>query len=172
MIKLVTDSPPSPGHSDPAQRGKESSKLVDNFCGSGTILAEAHILEFNIYGGDIDIKNVMNTKKNLSNLNFKQFENIKEVDATKTKWQSNFFDFAVSNLPWDKQISVERITDLYIKTLEEYKRILKPNGRLSLLVHKPQILIRYAKKYFPNHKIESTKISFTGQSPTIVSIFK
>jgi len=156
MIFLLTD--------------KREENVVDNFCRSGTILAEAFNLGLNIYGGDIELLNVLNTNKNLTNLSFKNSKNIKQLDATKTNWPSNYFDLVASNLPWDKQVGVESITNLYIDSLKEYQRILKPNASLCLLVHKPQILIKYAKKYFPNHKIQSTKISFTGQSPTIVLI--
>lgn len=166
MVMLATDTI---SH-DHSECNEESKKLVDTFCGSGTILAEALNFGFRVYGGDIEPTNVVNTHKNLTNLDFKTKVNIKLQDAIKTIWPSIYFDFAVSNLPWDKQVGVESITNLYINSLKEYQRILKPDASLCLLIHKPQILIKYAKKYFPNHKIQSTKISFTGQSPTIVLI--
>src|SRR5258706_13073918 len=43
-------------------------KIVDNFCGSGTILCEAFLTGNVVYGGDIDSESVQITKKNLANL--------------------------------------------------------------------------------------------------------
>lgn len=145
-------------------------EVVDNFCGSGTILAETLLARNEISGGDIDSESVQITLKNLSNLNFKQEGRIRVLDATHTNWSNNYFDCAISNLPWGKQVEIESITNLYIGAMREYQRILKPNGKLCLLVSNPELLIKYAKQYFPNHKVSSIKIGYLGQSPSIVVI--
>lgn len=149
---------------------KQHQKIVDNFCGSGTILCEALEMKNEVFGGDIEVESVNIARANLSNLGFMKTDNIKLLDATKTSWPDNYFDASISNLPWDKQIAVSSITDLYIGTLQEYKRILKPNGVLCLLLTKPELLIKHAKKIFPDSKIETYKIGLLGQNPTIVVI--
>ncbi len=150
--------------------GKQNLKVVDNFCGSGTVLCEAFFMGNSVYGGDSDPESVTISQNNLSRLGFDQLDHIKNLDATKITWNSDFFNAAISNLPWDKQIAIGSITDLYRKTLEEYKRILQPEAALCLLVSKPDLLIKHAKHVFPNHQISSYKIGLLGQTPTIVFI--
>ncbi len=144
--------------------------VVDNFCGSGTILAEAYLAGNDIYGGDIENTAVEATLQNLSNLGCKTDGKIKRLDALKAPWKDNQFDFAISNLPWDKQIEIKSVTDLYVGSLSEYARILKPDGRLCLLVSKPDLLIKHAKTFFPKKKIEKIQIGFLGQTPSIITI--
>ncbi len=150
---------------------KQEMKIVDNFCGSGTILAEAWEIGCQVWGGDINPQSVVATQKNLANLGFEDFSKIKKQDALKTSWPSKFFDVAVSNLPWGKQIKIESLTKLYAGSLAEYQRILKPTGSLCLLVEKePEMLIKYAKKYFPKHKISSLDIGYLGSRVKMVKI--
>lgn len=156
---------------DLASQDEHNLKVVDNFCGSGTILAEALIAHNEVYGGDIEQESVKFTRQNLSNLGYDKLTQIAQLNATKTKWPSNFFDCAISNLPWGKQIEIERITDLYRDTLQEYARILKPNGALCLLVgSKPELLVKHAKLAFPNTTIKTWRLGYLGQTPTLVLI--
>src|SRR3989304_2736767 len=60
--------------------------------------------------------------------------NLKVVDATHTNWSNGCFDCAISNLPWGKQVEINHITSLYAGTMKEYQRILKPDGKLCLIV--------------------------------------
>jgi tRNA (guanine6-N2)-methyltransferase len=153
-----------------ASGGQSDLKIVDNFCGSGTILAESIYAGNEIFGGDVDSKSVLITKNNLSNLGFKREDNIKRLNALNTNWTDNFFNAAISNLPWDKQVKVESITDLYIGTLKEYSRIVKSDGVICLIITKPELLIRYAKNIFPFALIKEIKIGLLGQTPSIVLI--
>ena len=155
-----------------ATANKNGLKVIDNFCGSGTILCEANSMDNQVYGGDIDSESVQITKGNLSQLNYSTQDKIKVLNATKTNWPSNYFDIAVSNLPWNKQVEVEHISKLYAETLKEYKRILKRDATLCLLVSKPEILVKYAKKEFPDHQIKVIKIGLLGQNPSIVLVNK
>lgn len=144
-----------------------NSKIVDNFCGSGTILCEAKNFSSELYGGDVNPISVSSTQSNLKKLGYSYLERIKIQDGTKTKWQSNYFDFAISNLPWDKQIKTDHIHDLYERSIQEYSRILKPNGTLVILAVKSEIVIKMMKKYFPKLKITTIEIGFLGQNPKI-----
>lgn len=145
-------------------------KIVDNFCGSGTILGEAFSAGQQVFGGDIDHESVVITQKNLANLGWQTEGKIKLLDATKTNWPDHFFDSAISNLPWNEKIKIESITELYKESLAEFARIVKPSGVLVLLVSNPQLLIKYAKKFFPDAEIETTKLGLLGQNPTIVTV--
>lgn len=147
---------------------KKDLRVIDNFCGSGTILSEAYSFGNDVFGGDIDPESVLITKNNLTNLGFNIKNRIKLLDARYTKWPDNYFDCAISNLPWDKQIEVKSITNLYEDSLREYFRVLKPNGTLCAIVSKPELFIKYLKKFKPTANIKQIKIGLLGQNPTIV----
>lgn len=146
----------------------KEAKIVDNFCGSGTILCEAYHKGFNVFGGDINPEAIILTKKRLKMEGCLVNENLKLQDATKTKWNSSYFDCVISNLPWDKQHEVTSITDLYIGCIKEYKRILKSKFRLCIICHKPELLIKHIKKEFGNINIQRLDIGYLGQNPSIV----
>ncbi len=147
---------------------KTNLKVVDSFCGSGTILCEALLSGNEVFGGDIDAKSVDITRKNLSNLNNLYLSNIKDSNATKTNWKTGYFDVAISNLPWNKQVEVESITKLYEGCIKEYSRILKPDGSLCCLVSNPEMFTKFIRKYMPKKSIKTLKIGLLGQNPTIV----
>lgn len=152
-----------------ATGGESHKKIVDSFCGSGTILCEAYLQGHEIYGGDINNESITITQTNLSQLHATK-QTVKHADATKTSWPSNYFDCGISNLPWDKQIKVASITDVYKNSLQEYKRILKPDGTLCLLVTKPELLIKHARIIYPIAHIKEYRLGLLGQIPSIVLI--
>jgi 23S rRNA G2445 N2-methylase RlmL len=151
----------------------QTQKLIDLYCGSGTILAESLEFGYDIFGSDIDAQAVEITKKNLHNfknkaLSEKLGDKIRVYDATHTKWNVDQFDIWISNFPWDKQIKVAYVTELYKKTMEEVVRILQPEKQFCCLVHKPELFVKLAKKYFPNREIKTLEIGYLGQNPSIV----
>lgn len=153
-----------------ATKDKQNVHIVDTFCGGGTILLEAVHMGYDISGSDIDPESILITKKNLQNLAYKNEETIRRMDATKTNWQTHSFDVAISNLPWDKQIPIVSITNLYEESILEFARILKDTGVLCVLVAKPDLFIKYTKKYFPNKHITEYKLGLLGQTPTIILV--
>ena len=157
MVYLATD-------------GKINLKIVDNFCGSGTVLAESLLMGNQVCGGDIDPKSVIITRKNLANLGYDREEKVKHLNATSTKWSNQQFDAAVSNLPWGKQIEIQSIIKLYEGTISEYIRILKPDGIICVLISNPELFIKFVKKYKQNPDIKTFKICLLGQNPTIVLV--
>ncbi|MBU0975883.1 MAG: hypothetical protein ABIE03_06170 [Patescibacteria group bacterium] len=180
--------------------GESGLKIVDNFCGSGTILCEALATGNSVCGGDVDSESVGFTLKNLENSKLKTLRQrrlpaqtgtmprgrqanlwlessnlkveVKILNATKTSWPNNFFDCAVSNLPYGKQVKVSNITTLYRDALKEYARIVRPSGTICLLGTRPEIIKKYAKEYLKISKIEEFKLGFLGQMPTLQVIRK
>jgi 23S rRNA G2445 N2-methylase RlmL len=148
-------------------------KMVDLFCGSGTILAEATDLNLDIFGSDIDSIAVEVSKIHLTNLKIKGLKDklndkIRVYDAVTTKWNVGQFDFWVSNLPMDKNVKVAQVIELYKKSIEEAARILKPENKICCLVYKPELFVKLATKYFPNHEFKTIEIAYLGQNPSIV----
>ena len=153
-------------------KSRAGLKVVDNLCGSGTFLCEA-LLDGNlVFGGDLSVEAVNVAKQNLSVMDSKAVNNVKVLDATGTKWPANFFDIAVSNLPWGKQVELQSITSLYSGVIKEYRRILKPDGKLCLLGSNPELIVKFVKEYFDvdTQNIETLRIGYLGQTPSIVFV--
>jgi 23S rRNA G2445 N2-methylase RlmL len=146
----------------------KNEKIVDNFCGTGTILCEAKLQGLEPYGGDINIESVNCAHLNMKNISLEAVKNIKVLDATSTKWPNNYFDYAISNYPWGKQVDLKGIVKLYSTSIAEYSRILKKDGSIVLLGMKPDLIVKHLKKNFPTHKIIKFKIGFLGQTPWVV----
>lgn len=146
---------------------KKGEKLVDNFCGTGTILCEGKLLGLIPYGGDISEESVECASINLGTISPDFKSNLRVLNATSSRWPDNFFDVAISNFPWGKQVELDRVVTLYTESIREYARILKDNGRIVLLGVKPEIVAKHLKKNFPNHYVGQLKIGFLGQTPWV-----
>ncbi len=146
----------------------KGEKVVDNFCGTGTILCEAFLQGLEPYGGDLNDESVDCARQNMKNLSQEYIKNIKILDAKSTKWDNSYFDYAISNLPWGKQVDLKGTVKLYSASIAEYARILKKEGSIVLLGMKSDLLVKHLKKNFPNHKIIKFKIGFLGQNPWVV----
>jgi len=142
-------------------------KLVDNFCGSGTILCEAYLQGASVSGGDINDSAVKITQSRLNSLGSKG-NFINQQSAFSSSRKDSQFNMAISNPPWDEQLAISSITELYSESIKEYKRILSEDAILCFIAKKPDLLIKHIKLNFPSHKIETRRISFNGQQPTII----
>lgn len=150
--------------------------LVDTFCGSGTILAEAYLQGLEIKGSDIDTGSVEFTKRNLSNLDFQENEDtpLSELvtisHAGSTNWKDNQFDLVVSNLPWGSQVGVQSFTQLFTESIQELKRILKDTFVMVLLVKKPELCKRIINDVFEEINIDQFELSLVGQQPSVLVV--
>lgn len=142
-------------------------KIVDNFCGSGTLLCEAGVLGYSVSGGDISQEKVDITLANLKKNNIKDYT-IHCHDARKTSWENNSFDLAVANFPWGKQIKTVQIAGLIDESMEEYARILKSTARVCFITDHPVNVEESIRKYFVVDKIKEYRIGYQGQTPTII----
>lgn len=127
------------------KRGWSEATILDPFCGSGTILTEAMLMGYkNLAGGDISKKAIEDTRKN--------------IEWTKEKFQIPNFKFQIFNTSAVNLSSVikpnsidaivtepylgpsrgkmdiaktkKELEALYSKSLSEFKKILKPGGRI------------------------------------------
>lgn len=153
-----------------ATRFRGGLSVVDNFCGSGTVLCEAAAIGNKVSGGDIDAESVSISVSNLKNVVARRDPQVRVLDAVKTRWPDESFDCAISNLPWGKQVDLQSIATLFEGTINEYSRIVKGRGVVCVLTPRPEPLIKYAKKYMKGCQITLVPVSFTGQSPTIIVI--
>ena len=127
---------------------KKDSKILDPFCGSGTILQEATLLGYkNVYASDISQKAIDDTSQNSKwlNKNFKSsisdFQ-IKKADASKLSqtFPKNYFDAIISEVylgPSNvNKKNIQKIKNelqgSYEKIFKEFKKILKPDAKLVI----------------------------------------
>ncbi|MDD4902801.1 MAG: methyltransferase domain-containing protein [Patescibacteria group bacterium] len=142
--------PPLP-RGEAGHPSREGTSLLDPFCGSGTILMEAALMGVkNLIGSDISEKAISDTKKNfawlgekISNIKY-QISNIKLFDIPAAeisqKVAANSIDAIVTEPylgpqrghidPIKTKIELEK---LYSAALAEFKKILKPDGRVVMI---------------------------------------
>ena len=129
-------------------QAKPEGKILDPFCGSGTILSEAAFMGYTtIIGSDNSKKAINDTKKNIAwikdnfdirNSKFEFFQH----DATKLsrKIEQNSID-AIITEPFlgpqrgriDYNKTRKELNDLYTQTLQEFKKIIKAGGRIVMI---------------------------------------
>ncbi len=140
--------------------------ILDPFCGFGTILGEAMLVGYqNLIGSDINPETLAGAKENLEWLkkNYKlQMTNYKliEVDAQEIskKLPLQSVDAIVtepflgppllgSEPPEKIQQIIEELSKLYLNAFLEFKKILKPNGKIVILF--PLFQVRSRNFFLP-----------------------
>jgi tRNA (guanine10-N2)-dimethyltransferase len=127
---------------------KEGDKILDPFCGSGTIVNEALLLGLkNIYGFDISKKAVEDTNNNLKWLE-KEFSQdiskveIKEIDVMKISEHLSLSSIdAVCTEPYlgpqrgkiEPQAVKKELDKLYSEALKELHKVLKPKAKVVII---------------------------------------
>ncbi|NCF75338.1 MAG: methyltransferase domain-containing protein [Xanthomonadaceae bacterium] len=134
-----------------ANRNK-SDIILDPFCGSGTILQEALLMNFqNIIGSDLSEKAINDSKKNLewlkNNFQFSifNFQLIKiDVRSLSKKIKANSIDAIITEpylgpttkiANYELRIAnlISELSQLYLNAFKEFKKILKKNGRIVII---------------------------------------
>ncbi len=128
-------------------KNKSNIKILDPFCGSGTILTEAELMGFkNIIGTDLSQKAIDDSRKNIDWINekFKISTNIelKQFDVLELSkcFEKNSIDAIITEPYLGPQRGVYNIghivselEKLYKKSIEEFRKILKPNGIVVMI---------------------------------------
>lgn len=123
------------------------NNLLDPFCGTGTVLMEAHLIGINAYGSDISPEMVEATRVNLSWLTkgkTKPTWDVELADATIHDWPQNidsvagetFLGPALRSLPEDNVLAgvIEEVDDIHRRFLQNIASQLKSGTRLALAV--------------------------------------
>ncbi len=114
--------------------------LLDPFCGSGTILMEASMINLSLIGGDLDLVQLDGARKNLDWLGFKA--ELFHADAVKISLQiRGKIDYIVTE-PFMGKVTTrpDRLPDLarglkklYLGCLKDWNKILSPGGKIVMV---------------------------------------
>jgi tRNA G10 N-methylase Trm11 len=136
---------------------KKDDTILDPFCGSGTVLTEALAMGYeNIIGSDISAKAINNSKNNINWLK-RRFDittkapTLNQISATELLKKIKPLSIsAIISEPFlgqqrgkvDFKKQTKELEILYSKALQEFKKILKPNGTIVILF--PVFLNKYS----------------------------
>ena len=153
---MVQQSQPHPG-----------DIFLDPMCGAGTILLERARSEYYRYllGGDLEWQAIQAAVANIGPRH--KPRSLFHWNALKLPLGDYSVDKIVCNLPFGKQITLPH-PDFYKNFLREASRVLRPEGRMVLLVSDRKQLVSAAQK--THWKIQTiTPVTLLGQRSFIVS---
>lgn len=138
------------------------TRLLDPFCGAGTIVIEAALIAANSAGGDSDAEAITVASANARAAGVAP--RLRVWDARSLPLADRSIDVVVSNPPWGRQIAGgASLAALYRDSLAEMRRVLAEHGRVVLLVGEPALIQP------PQLRVEhDVEISLFGQTPHIV----
>ncbi|GIW78281.1 MAG: hypothetical protein KatS3mg105_0088 [Gemmatales bacterium] len=145
--------------------------MLDPMCGAGTILAEARQAQpkVRLMGGDLDRRALRAASLNLRRMT--PFL-LARWDATRLPLPDSCVDAIVSNPPFGKQLGEpDDIKMLYHRMVIEYNRVLKPEGRVVLLVADRGALMSAVKK-LPWHLQREFSPRILGQIASLLVLAK
>ena len=138
-------------------------KVLDPCCGTGTILVEAAKCRAMAEGGDAHRTAVEVARLNTRTANV--VARIEQWDACALPLPDNHIDRIVTNLPWGRQVSVDRdLASFYKGVCAELNRVLRAAGRIALLTNVPHLV--ECEDWHCDNRVE---ISLFGQRPTILT---
>ncbi|PSR04761.1 MAG: hypothetical protein BRD49_05375, partial [Bacteroidetes bacterium SW_10_40_5] len=119
----------------------ESLKILDPFCGSGSILMEAgHIYpDWDLYGSDLYQNAIEGAYNNLKRENLEGRVELRQADVLELHhyFNADFFDAIITNPPYGIKLSRNKDYALFYKNLlKETAIVLKPGGKLVMLAMK------------------------------------
>lgn len=143
---------------------KTGDKILDPFCGSGTILCEAisfHPSE--VIGGDINENILRATQKNLANLEHHSYISIQKWDAQSLPFENNCFDSVITNITLGKHAQVPVQDSIYVNGIKEMNRVLKKHGTIVLLVDNETRIQEIIASQRSLKMVNSIEISLRGE---------
>jgi putative N6-adenine-specific DNA methylase/tRNA (guanine6-N2)-methyltransferase len=144
-----------------------SNHLLDPFCGSGTILLEAAttLPNWKIYGSDYNAETLAGTEKNIITEQLSDKITLKSVDARALNqaYPAHFFTAIVTNPPYGIRMGKNmNFYHFYRLFLAGATQILKPQGRIIMLVGKKSGEFKRALRQYPEFQLLEFRLIKTG----------
>ena len=122
-------------------RVKRGDKVIDPFCGTGSILIEASLMGMEVYGSDIDERMIFASRKNLSR--FGAHAELKVMDVGEVDGN---YDAVVTDPPYGRSSSLrgEKIESLYDRAFKKFSEI---TDKVAIVLPSERAM-EIGKKYF------------------------
>lgn len=154
----------------------ERPALYDPFCGTGTIVAAATQLGLPVFASDRDPAAVELTRDRLEGLETatdpigraELLHRIFGHDVTAGVPTRGNVPLVVGNLPWGKQIRIDRRGELFDGTAAIVARALHAGGACALLTTNEDQLAARIRRHSPGAAVASRRLGLLGQTPAIV----
>lgn len=134
-----------------ATAGSQGGRILDPFCGTGVVLQEATLMDYDVYGSDLEPRMVQYSIDNLTWLDEQypdagDYRRVEIGDATTHRWYEaekisavageTYLGKPLSTLPPGDQLAdiMREVNALHHKFLQNIGRQLKPGTRLCLAV--------------------------------------
>ncbi|HXF60712.1 MAG TPA: methyltransferase domain-containing protein [Caldilineaceae bacterium] len=141
---------------------RAGERVLDPFCGAGTILIEAALLGAHAQGGDLAQAALAAATANAQAAGVEI--DVQRWDARRLPLEAAAVDRVVTNLPWGRQIEIEADqAQFYQEVCLEMQRVLDRRGSLALLTTLPQLVELPAMRL-----ADRLEISLFGQQATIL----
>lgn len=113
---------------------RPGQRLLDPFCGTGAILAEAAMVGCETIGSDISDRMILGASRNLSHLGVKA--DLFQCDVGDVPARIGLVDGIASDLPYGRSTSTrgEGITDLYQRALDSFDSVLSRGARAVVIL--------------------------------------
>jgi len=109
-------------------------RVLDPFCGTGTLLIEAAMMGMDAYGSDLSEKMISGSGSNLDKLGLKA--ELMQLDVGRISEFGMRFDAIVTDPPYGRSSSTnkESISALYSRALDCFSENLVEGGRVGIIV--------------------------------------
>ena len=137
------------------------SRVLDPYCGTGTVLIEAGLLQpaAKLHGGDISVASLRGGKVNASAAGVEIAWC--KMSALALGFEDRAFDRIIANIPWGRQVSHAGEEET---AWTELNRVLRPRGKAVVLAHQ-------AGRSYPGFVREAeSPLRLYGQSSWIVTL--
>ncbi len=121
-------------------RVREDQSILDPFCGTGAILAEAALVGLDPIGTDVSDKMIEGSRRNLSHLGLEA--DLHACDVGDIERVVGPISGIATDPPYGKSTSTggEGIPELYSRSFEAFSEVLPKNGLVSIVVPKLSLI--------------------------------
>ena len=132
-------------------RLKRGDKIIDPFCGTGSILIEAALIDMEVYGSDIDEGMIFAARRNMEKFGIRGNLSVMDIGEV-----SGNYDAVITDPPYGRSSSPkgEHINELYNRAFRKFSEI---TDKVSIVLPSEKF-IEIGKKYFKLREVYAVRV--------------